>query len=29
LTITERAHVAKFLRDFAAALTPALPLLGI
>jgi len=29
LTITERAHVAKFLRDFAAALTPALPLLGL
>jgi hypothetical protein len=29
LTITERAHVAKFLRDFAAALTPALPFLGL
>ena len=29
LTITERAHVAKFLRDFATALTPALPLLGL
>ena len=29
LTITERAHVAKFLRDFAAALSPALPFLGL
>ncbi len=29
LTITERAHVAKFLRDFAEALTPALPFLGL
>ncbi len=29
LTITERAHVTKFLRDFAAALTPALPFLGL
>jgi hypothetical protein len=29
LTITERAHVAKFLRDFAAELAPALPYLGI
>lgn len=29
LTITERAHVAKFLRDFAAALAPALPFLGL
>ncbi|WP_246719532.1 hypothetical protein [Methylocystis sp. H62] len=29
LTITERAHVAKFLRDFAAALTPSLPFLGL
>lgn len=29
LTITERAHVGKFLRDFAAALTPALPFLGL
>jgi len=29
LTITERAHVAKYLRDFAAALTPALPFLGL
>ena len=29
LTITERAHVAKFLRDFAAALTPGLPFLGL
>ncbi len=29
LTITERAHVAKYLRDFAEALTPALPFLGL
>jgi len=29
LTITERAHVAKFLRDFAAALAPAFPFLGL
>ena len=29
LTITERAHVAKFLRDFAEALGPALPFLGL
>ena len=28
LTITERAHVAKFLNDFRAALAPALPFLG-
>lgn len=29
LTITEQAHVAKFQRDFAAAIAPALPLLGV
>jgi hypothetical protein len=29
LTITERAHVAKFLRDFAEMLIPALPFLGL
>lgn len=29
LTITERAHVAKFLRDFAVALSPAAPFLGL
>ncbi|TLG72608.1 P-loop NTPase [Methylocystis sp. B8] len=29
LTITERAHVTKYLRDFAAALTPAFPFLGL
>ena len=29
LTITERAHVAKFLNDFRAALAPALPFLGL
>lgn len=29
LTITERAHIAKFLRDFAECLTPALPFLGL
>ena len=29
LTITEQAHVAKFQRDFAAMIAPALPLLGL
>lgn len=29
LTITERAHIAKFRRDFASALGPARPLLGL
>jgi hypothetical protein len=29
LTITERAHIAKFLRDFGEGLAPALPFLGI